>query len=108
MVNITTKAMVSTERYPKTNNDWEDLSKTERTWPKWKTMYRDANNKAKVKKKACDAQFGGLANNTALAAPTEGGSQWFSIAQLCNLSVELKRQSICLLAYTNTISNTAM
>ena len=50
MVNITTKAMVSTERYPKTNNDWEDLDKTKRTWPKWKTMYRDVNNKAKAKK----------------------------------------------------------
>ena len=34
MVNIATKAMLSTERYPKTNNDWEDLSKIERTWPK--------------------------------------------------------------------------
>ena len=31
MVNIATKAMLSTERFPKTNIDWEDLSKTERT-----------------------------------------------------------------------------
>ena len=51
MVNISTKAVLSTERSPKTNNDWEDLSKTERTWPDWKTMYRDADNKTKVKKK---------------------------------------------------------
>ena len=44
------------------------LAKAERTWPKWKTMYRDADNKAKVKKKARSAQFGGLANKTALTA----------------------------------------
>ena len=31
-------------------------------------MYRDADNKAKVKKKVRSAQFGGLANKTALTA----------------------------------------
>ena len=31
MVNISTKAMLSTERFPKTNDDWEDLPKKERT-----------------------------------------------------------------------------
>ena len=74
MVNISTKAVLSTERSPKTNNDWEDLSKTERTWPEWKTMYRDADNKVKVKKKACGDQFGGLANKTALTAQANGES----------------------------------
>lgn len=64
LVNIATRAMLSSERHPRTNDDWENLSKTERTWPKWKTMYRDADNKAKVKKKARGAQFGGLANRT--------------------------------------------
>ena len=59
---------MSTERFPKTNDGWEDLSKTGHTLPKWKTMYRDTNNKAKVKKKACGAQFGGLVNKTALTA----------------------------------------
>ena len=68
MVNIATKAMLSTERYPNTHDDWEDLDKTERTCPKWKTTFRDADNKAKVKKKARSAQFGGLANKTALTA----------------------------------------
>ena len=34
-------------------------------WPKWKAMYREADNKAKIKKKARGAQFGGLANKTA-------------------------------------------
>ena len=66
MANIATKAMLSTERYSTTNDDWADLSKTEHTWPKWKTMYSDADNKTKAKKKARGAQFGGLTNKTAL------------------------------------------
>ena len=31
LVNIATRAMLSSEHHPKTNDDWEDLSKTERT-----------------------------------------------------------------------------
>ena len=31
MMNIATKAMLSTERFPKTNDHWDDLSKTKRT-----------------------------------------------------------------------------
>ena len=34
MVNMAIKAMLSTERFPKANNDWEDLAKAERTWKK--------------------------------------------------------------------------
>ena len=49
------------------------LAKAERTWPKWKTMYRETDNTAKVKKKAHGAQFGGLANTTALEAPMDAG-----------------------------------
>ena len=66
MVNIATKAVLSTECFPKTSDDWEDLLKKERTWPKWKTMYCDAYKKAKAKKKACEAQFGGLAKKIGL------------------------------------------
>ena len=72
VVNISTKAMLSTELFPKTNNDWEDLPKKARTWPKWKTVYRDANNKAKMKKKARGAQFGVLVDKTALTAQANG------------------------------------
>ena len=34
MVNIAIKAMLSTERFPKANDDWEDLAKAERTCKK--------------------------------------------------------------------------
>ena len=34
IVNIGTKAMLSSVQFPKANDDWEDLPKKERTWPK--------------------------------------------------------------------------
>ena len=34
MVNIATKAMLSTKRFPEASDDWEDLPKKERTWLK--------------------------------------------------------------------------
>ena len=61
LVNMATKAMLATERFPKANDDWEDLPRDERTWAKWKTLYKAADLKAAVKKKARDAQFGGAA-----------------------------------------------
>ena len=65
VVNMATRAMLATERYPKANDDWEDLDKPQRTWATWKTMYRAADLKAKIKKKARHAQFGGMATKEA-------------------------------------------
>ena len=45
MLNIGNKAMLLTERFPKANDDWEDLPKKERAWAKWKTMYHNTDNK---------------------------------------------------------------
>ena len=61
LVNMATKAMLATERFPKANDDWEDLPKHSRTWSKWKEIYRAADLRETVKKKARDAQFGGAA-----------------------------------------------
>ena len=65
IVNMATRAMLATERYPKANDDWEDLDKPQRTWAAWKKMYRAADLKAKIKKKARGAQFGGMATKEA-------------------------------------------
>ena len=61
LVNMGTKAMLATKRFPKANDNWEDLARAERTWAKWKEIYRAADLKATVKKKARDARFGGAA-----------------------------------------------
>ena len=55
LVNMATKATLATEWFPKANDDWEDLTKAERTWTKCKQIYRAADLKATVKKKARDA-----------------------------------------------------
>jgi len=95
MVNIATKAMLSTERFPKTNDDWEDLPKAERTWARWKTMYRKADNKDKVKKKARDAQFGGLAKSTALSATVSQPSVRFDQSDTKKEPVTLEELEGC-------------
>ena len=65
VVNMTTRAMLATERCPKANDDWEeDFEKSERTWTKWKAIYRAADLKAKGTKKANDVQFGELVKKT--------------------------------------------
>ena len=32
---VATKAMLSSERFPRSNEDWEDLDKVSKSWMKW-------------------------------------------------------------------------
>ena len=34
LVNMASKAMLATERFPKANDNWEDLARAEHTWTK--------------------------------------------------------------------------
>ena len=42
-------AMLKTERYPRTNDEWEDQSEEQKTWANWNTSYKRAHAKARVK-----------------------------------------------------------
>ena len=57
---IATNAMLSTERFPRADEIWEDLTKNGKVWPAWKNLYNAADRKAKVKKQAVRGhdQFG--------------------------------------------------
>ena len=44
--------MLTTERYPWANEDWEDQVKDQKTWADWKTSYKKARAKARVKAQA--------------------------------------------------------
>ena len=44
--------MLTTERYPLSNNDWEDRAKDKKTWSHWKTCYKKAHKNARVKAQA--------------------------------------------------------
>ena len=53
-------AMLKSERFPRTNDDWEDRVERYKTWEQWKTAYKRAHAQARVKAQANDgsAKFG--------------------------------------------------
>ena len=52
--------MLTTKRYPLSNDNWEDISKGGKTWANWKTGYKKAHAKARVKAQVAegDDKFG--------------------------------------------------
>ena len=44
-----TTAMLTTERFPRANEDWEDRAERDKTWPQWKHAYKKAHAKARIK-----------------------------------------------------------
>ena len=57
---ISTKAMLVSQRFPTTNEKWEELGKSAQTCGKWKGIYKKVDNQAMIKHQAaggCD-QFG--------------------------------------------------
>ena len=54
LVMYATRAMISTERYPKANDLWEDLNRVDRTWKEWKAIYIKADRKAISKRIAAE------------------------------------------------------
>ena len=45
-------AMLTTEIFPRTNDNWEDRTEAEKTWAGWKAAYKKAYAKAQVKAQA--------------------------------------------------------
>ena len=44
--------MLTTERFPWTNDDQEDRAETDKTWSAWKAGYKKAHTKARIKTQA--------------------------------------------------------
>lgn len=51
-----TNAMLSTGRFTKTNEDWENLPRDKQTWVEWQTLYKTADEREKTKTKALGGQ----------------------------------------------------
>ena len=51
-----TNTMLRTDRFPRANEIWEDLTSNNRTWARWKN-YRKADMANKVKKAAKGRQY---------------------------------------------------
>ena len=49
--------MLRTDRFPRANEIWEDLPVADRTWVKWKTIYRNADMVNKFKKSDQGGQY---------------------------------------------------
>ena len=62
-------AMLTSERFPRANDAWEDRAEPDKTWAAWKFAYKQAHAKARVKAQARrgNTKFG-LENS---AAPPE-------------------------------------
>ena len=62
LLDMATTAHIKMEQFPRTNEEWEDLLPHEKTWAKWKGLYKAAENKARVKVSASgENSFGGPA-----------------------------------------------
>ena len=47
-------AMLTSERFPRVNDDWEDRAERDKTWATWKLAYKQAHAKARVKSQATE------------------------------------------------------
>ena len=77
LLDTATTAHIKMEQFPRANEEWEDLLPHEKTWAKWKGMYKAAENKARVKVSASgENSFGGAgakanAASTTTSPPTQ-------------------------------------
>ena len=53
---LSTTAMLTTERFPRANDDWEERAERDKTWLQWNQAYKKAHAKARIKAQAneCD------------------------------------------------------
>ena len=72
---MTTKYMITIEQFPYKNRIWEELDVRQHTWTTWKTTYRVAAKKEKIKREADREkyQFGATYNAIQQPAPTQPG-----------------------------------
>ena len=45
---------MTTERFLRANEDWEDRAETDKTWTMWKQAYKKVHTKARIKAQAND------------------------------------------------------
>ena len=63
---FTSTSMLTSERFPRANDDREERAERDKTWPQWKSAYKRAHAKARVKSQANnDSVKSGAANSIA-------------------------------------------
>ena len=67
-----TTAMLTTKKFLRTNNDWEDRAESDKTWENWKGAYNKAHAKARIKAQANEGTVKfGAANSAAQLQTTQ-------------------------------------
>ena len=59
------REMLTTERYMRTNDNWEDHAESDKTWENWKEAYNKAHAKARIKAQANEGTVKFGAENSA-------------------------------------------
>ena len=63
---LASTAMLTSERFPRANDNWEDRAERDKTWATWKLLYKQAHTKARVKAQATNGSVKfGAANSAA-------------------------------------------
>ena len=57
--------MLTSKRFPRANNDWEDQAERDKTWATWKLAYKQDHTKARVKAQAHEGNTKFWAANSA-------------------------------------------
>ena len=60
-----TTVMLTTEIFPRANDDWEERAEQDNTWLQWKQAYKKANAKARIKSQANEGTVKFGAENSA-------------------------------------------
>ena len=58
-------AMLTSKRFPSSNDDWEDQDERDKTWSTWKLAYKQAHAKARFKAQATEGSTKFRAANSA-------------------------------------------
>ena len=57
---LATTAIITIEKFPRANDDWEECAEREKTWMQWKLAYKKSHAQARIKAQANEgtAKFG--------------------------------------------------
>ena len=74
---VATKAMLSSEHFPRVDKDWEDLEKVSKSWTKWCELYKKSYMKETIRIQAGGKEAGKIRRRSAWWCRLgEGKSSW--------------------------------
>ena len=73
---VATKAMMGSQRFPRSDDDWEDLDPLDRKWKRWQKIYLKADSRELLRRQAMGkGEKFDSATTQGLAFPSDGGRE---------------------------------